>query len=103
MRSLDAPGYSLGKGDLGGPQFPVFQNDLINITPSPVLARLERPHDRMPGGMEMLGGMPVLRGITAAHMPAGKTKPKMDPGIAHFQAFLAAFGFLLDGLDFLAM
>jgi hypothetical protein len=44
----------------------------------------------MLGLEEVLGGVLVLGGITAAHVSAGEALPQMDPGIAHLQAFLAA-------------
>jgi hypothetical protein len=38
----------------------------------------------------MLGGVLVLRGIAAADVPACEAHTKVNPGIAGFQAFLAA-------------
>jgi len=49
--------------------------------------------------MEMLGGVPVLRGIAASHVPASQAKPQVDPFVAHFHAFFANMlvsGFKLD-------
>ena len=42
------------------------------------------------GLMIVLGSVLVLRLIAAANMPADHAEAKMDPGIAGFQAFLAA-------------
>src|SRR5208283_3169790 len=53
--------------------------------------------------MEMLGGVFIFRGITATHVSAGKTEPKMNPGVAHFQTLLAALGVRMYRLDFLAV
>jgi hypothetical protein len=36
--------------------------------------------------MKMLRRMTVLRGITAAHMPALQAKPQMYPGVSRFKA-----------------
>jgi hypothetical protein len=40
--------------------------------------------------MKMLGGVFVLGGIAAAHVTATEAFSKVDPVIAHLQAFLAA-------------
>src|SRR5512142_2993953 len=32
-----------------------FKRDLVDITPAPILARLDRPDDGVPGGMKMFG------------------------------------------------
>ena len=34
----------------------------------------------------MLCCVPVFRGIAAAHVPAGKTQPQMDPGVTSLHA-----------------
>ena len=39
--------------------------------------------------MKVLGGVFVLRGIAAAHVPAGEAKPQVDPGVANFDAIFA--------------
>ena len=64
----------------------------IDKTPAPILPRLDRLHDRMLCLVEMLGGMLVLRRIAAAHVAAATAETQMDPGVAHFEAFLAAMG-----------
>ena len=51
----------------------------------------------------MLGGVLVLRRITAAHVAAAKTKPKMDPSVAHLQTFFAALGVGMSVFCFLQM
>ncbi len=43
----------------------------------------------MIGCLKMLGGMLVLRIVTAAHMAADQAQAQVDPGIADRQAFLA--------------
>jgi hypothetical protein len=40
--------------------------------------------------VKMLGGMLVFGTIATTDMAAGEAKPQMNPGVAHFQAFLAA-------------
>ena len=69
-----------------------IEEELVNITPTPVLPWLERLNDRVTGGMEMLGGMLILRIVTTAHMPAFQANTQMYPGVTHFQALLTAIG-----------
>jgi len=40
--------------------------------------------------VKVFGGVLVLGGIATTDMTATQALPQMDPGIAHFQAFLAA-------------
>jgi len=49
-----------------------LEHNLIDITPTPVFARLEGLNNWMVGCMKMLGGMLVLRRITAANMATNK-------------------------------
>src|SRR5919198_5748417 len=67
-----------------------LHHELIDIAPEPVLARLERLHERVAGGVEMLGGMLVLRRVTAADVPANEALAQVDPRLSRFQAVLAA-------------
>jgi hypothetical protein len=69
-----------------------LEHELIDITPAPVLTRLEGLDNRVVGRVEMPGGVLVLRIVTAAHMSTGETKAQVHPGITHFQAFLAPIG-----------
>ena len=46
----------------------------------------------MLGAVEMLGGVLVFGGITAADVAALHAQPEMYPGVAHFQALFAALG-----------
>src|SRR5258708_6956101 len=62
----------------------------VHVTPAPVLARLEGLDDGMPGRVEVFGRVRVLRAVAAADVPAGQAQAQMHPGVAHFQAFLAA-------------
>src|SRR5580704_5844653 len=66
------------------------QLDLIYVAPAPIFAGLKRLHDGMLGAMKMLGCMLVFRRIATTHMPAFQTQAQMNPGVAHFQTFLAA-------------
>jgi hypothetical protein len=50
----------------------------------------------MLGGVKMLCGVLVLRGVATANVAAGKAEAEMHPTVAHFEAFLAALGLRLD-------
>jgi len=44
----------------------------------------------MLGGVEVFGGVLVLRGIAAADVATGETEAEMDPRIANLETFFAA-------------
>jgi hypothetical protein len=66
------------------------QKDFVYVTPSPVLARLERPDDRVLGLMKVFGGVLVLGRITTTHVAADETLPQVNPPIPHLEALFAA-------------
>jgi hypothetical protein len=76
-----------------------LQLDIVDIAPPPRLARLQRSHDRMVGGVEVFGRMFVFGRITAADMSAFQAQTQMDPAVAHLKAFLAAASVRLHVLD----
>src|SRR5471030_753540 len=53
----------------------------------------------MLGGMEVLGGVLVLRIIAAADMPAAPAEPQMHPRVSGSEAFLAAAAVHVVGQD----
>src|SRR5579884_3632371 len=67
-----------------------FKLHLVDITPAPVLARLERFHDGVVGTVEMFGRVAVLRGIAATHVPADHAQAQVNPAIAGLQTVFAA-------------
>jgi len=67
-----------------------IEEELVDVTPAPVLIWLEGLHDRVVGRVEMFGGMRILRLVAAADMPAFKADSQVYPGVTDFQAFLAA-------------
>src|SRR5918993_688620 len=69
-----------------------LHRDLVDEAPHPVLTRLERLHDRVRGGVEVLRRVLVLRGIATTDVAANAAEPQMDPGVADLQALLAALG-----------
>ena len=67
-----------------------LEHDLIDITPAPIFTGLEGLDNGMAGRMEMPGSVFVLRGVATANVPADKALAQVYPGIANFQAILAA-------------
>ena len=67
-----------------------LEHDLVNVAPAPIFTGLEGLDNGMAGCMEMFGSMFVLRGVAAANVPANKALAQVYPGIANFQAILAA-------------
>jgi hypothetical protein len=68
----------------------LFQHDLVNIAPHPILSRLDRAHERMLAAVEVLGRVLVARIIAAADVATRQAHAQMYPLGAHLQAFLAA-------------
>jgi hypothetical protein len=44
------------------------------------------------GGVKMLRGVFVLRGVAAANVTATQAQTQMRPSVAHFEAFFATLG-----------
>src|SRR5579872_2961282 len=80
----------------GSCQGPLSHKHFVYITPSPVLPRLKRLHDRMLGLMKVFGRVFVLGRIAAADVTADEALSQVDPPIARLQAFLAALAARLD-------
>src|SRR5919202_2483625 len=62
----------------------------ILVAPAPVLAGLERAHDRVTLVVGVLAGVPVGRGVTAEHLAAAEADSQVDPPVTGHQALLAA-------------
>jgi hypothetical protein len=73
----------------------------VNVAPAPIFAGLERLNNRVFRPVKMLRRVLVLRRIAAAHMPAREAQPQVNPGVAHLEAFLAAFPAGRDFANFL--
>src|SRR5215831_20901183 len=69
-----------------------LEQHLIEVTPDPVLTRLEGLNDRMVGRVEMFGRMLVIGRVAAAHVTTGEAEAQVDPGFSHFQTVLTALG-----------
>jgi hypothetical protein len=63
---------------------------LVRVAPCPVLARLERRHDRVIGLVKMFCRVLVSRRIAATDMTALETHAKMNPLVIILHTFLAA-------------
>jgi hypothetical protein len=80
-----------------------LQHDFIDVAPDPVLIRLKRLNYRMVGRVEVLGGVLVLGGVTAAYVSTGETEAQMHPCITSLQTVLAAIGAWRDLLYLIEM
>src|SRR5260370_33440454 len=67
-----------------------IEQDFIDKTPAPSFRRIVALDDRMLGGVEMLGRVPVGRIVAAADVAARAADPQMQPLAATLEAFLAA-------------
>jgi hypothetical protein len=65
---------------------------LVEETPTPIFARLERGDDWVAHGKRVLPRMLQRRRIAAADMPAGEAQPQVNPGSTELEALLAALG-----------
>jgi hypothetical protein len=79
--------------DAGNPGIPrrSLDEQFVDVAPAPIFPGLERLNDRVIRLVEVLRGVLVFRAVATSDVSAGKTTPQVDPGIAHFKAFLAAF------------
>jgi hypothetical protein len=65
--------------------------DVVRVTPSPRLAWLERPDNRVLCLMEVFGRVPVRRVIAAGDVSAFEAQSQVNPARADLQTILAAF------------
>src|SRR5437763_13002942 len=80
-----------------------LEHNLIDVTPDPVLSRLEGLNDRMVGRVEMPGGVLILRIVAATDMSTRETEAQVDPGISNFQTVLTSIGARCDVLYLIKM
>ena len=92
VRSDRAGGRATRPAPVATPPRPLqrVEPELVDEAPAPLFARLERAHDRVVGGAEVLGGVAVLRIVAAAHVTAAHAQTQVHPLVAHLQALLAA-------------
>jgi hypothetical protein len=60
-----------------------LNHDLVDVTPSPVFARLKGSHNGVLSLSEVLRGVPVLGGVAAADVATSFAEAQMNPQIAH--------------------
>src|SRR5215210_8950281 len=58
-----------------------LHRDLVDEAPQPILSRLERLHERVIGGVEVLGSVLVFRGIATTDVTADQAEAQMDPAV----------------------
>src|SRR5690348_7594567 len=80
-----------------------LEHHLIDVTPDPILSRLEGLNDRMVGRVKMPGSMLILRIVTAAYMSTRETEAQVHPGISNFQTVLTSIGARCDVLYLIKM
>jgi hypothetical protein len=66
--------------------------DPIDVTPTPVRARLGGLHDGVAGRVEVFRRMLVLGRVATADVPARQTQPELYPLVAASQALFATLG-----------
>src|SRR4051794_4056023 len=86
---MGAP-HNTGRESNGGRAAFDPEGDLVDVAPVPVLARLERPDDRVTGVTVVAGGVPVGRVVAAADDAALCAASEVHPAVAGLQALLAA-------------
>jgi hypothetical protein len=69
-----------------------FEHDFVGVAPHPVLAGFDGLDDGVFGFVEVFGGVLVFGGVAATYVAAFAAETKMDPRVAHFEAFFAARG-----------
>ena len=72
---------------------------LVPVAPTPHLTRFGRPHHRMPGLLEVGGGVPARAGIAASDVTTRQAHPQMCPVMfAEFHTSLAGASVARPGL-----
>src|SRR3989442_194521 len=82
---------------------PLFNQQLIHITPAPTFRWFSRADDGMAGRVKVLRGVFVLRRSAAPDVATGEAHSQMDPAVLHFQTLFAASGARLDVADLVEM
>src|SRR5579864_525962 len=65
------------------------RKDFVHVTPDPTFSRLNGANQGVRAGMEMFGGVLVLRGIATTHVAADEAKPQVDPSVSQLHALFA--------------
>src|ERR1035437_6280043 len=78
-------------------------HDLVDVTPSPVLARLNGSNHRVLGLSEVLRSVFVLGRVATANVPALHAQAQMDPSISHFHTVFTHVFICAGDLDLIDM
>src|SRR5579864_5854078 len=65
------------------------RKDFVHVTPDPTFSRLNGANQGVRAGMEMFGGVLVLRGIATTHVAADEAQPQVDPSVSYLHALFA--------------
>src|SRR6266536_2705154 len=76
-----------------------FEHQVVDVTITPLLARLLRANDGVTCGVVMLGRVLVLRRVAAPHVATGHAEPEVNPAITDAQAIFATGRTRLDGAN----
>ena len=79
------------------------QFELVDVTPAPILSRLDRSHYRMLGRMEVLGSVFIFRRIATTDVPTAQAEAKVHPPVAHLQTLFTTSRMRFDVLDLIEM
>jgi hypothetical protein len=98
--SLRLSFFFMGFSSIGeGASSAWLHRHFVDIAPDPVFPRLQRLDQRVALPVKVLRRVLVLRGVAAAHVTTGETKPQVDPRVARLQALLAPLGVGFDVVD----
>jgi len=61
------------------------EDHLVHVTPHPILPRLKGPDDRVFGGVEMFGRVPILGGVAATNMATREAETEVDPVVSDLE------------------
>ena len=87
---LCSPYIALPPGCLSTPWLSKIEHHLVDVTPTPVFTRLEGLDKRVSGRVEMLGGVFILRRITATNMTTLEAEAQVYPCVPASQTILTA-------------
>jgi hypothetical protein len=80
-----------------------LEEQLVGVTPPPVLPGLERPDDRVLRRVPVRCGMAVGRTVAATDVTTGQAEPQVDPLVADAQTILATFSRRCDLSDLVSV
>jgi hypothetical protein len=76
-----------------------IEKDFVYVTPAPTFGRIVALHDRVMGGVKVLGSVPVRGLVAATDMAASAANSQVDPACPYLETFLAPARARLDCAD----